>query len=73
MELKRRSIAKTFSYRVMGMFVTGGIVWILTGKPFFAVQVGIIDTLVKLVGYYVHERIWSNIRFGVVKPPEYEI
>jgi uncharacterized membrane protein len=72
-ERKRRSIVKTLSWRFVSIFVTGGIVWLLTGKLIFAVQVGLIDLLIKLFIYYLHERIWNKISYGRLKPPDYEI
>jgi len=76
MEQKRRSIVKALSWRFLSTFVTGTIVWLLTGEAAFAIKVGLIDALVKLVAYYSHERLWTKITFGIVKPakpPEYEI
>ncbi len=75
-EQKRRSIVKTLTWRFVAVFITGTIVWLLTRKPVFALQVGLLDTLVKLVIYYFHERTWNRIQYGrlpAAKPPEYEI
>ena len=75
-EQKRRSIEKALSWRFLATFVTGTLVWLLTGKAAFAIQVGILDTSIKLLVYYFHERTWTKISFGLVKemkPPEYEI
>ena len=73
MESKRRSIAKTVSWRFLAVIVTGTVVWVLTGEPGFALKVGVVDTLVKLLIYYFHERAWNRVSFGRPKPPEYEI
>jgi uncharacterized membrane protein len=35
--------------------------------------VGLIDSVVKIAMYFLHERIWNYINFGRAKPPEYEI
>jgi len=73
MEHKRRSILKALSWRVFAVLITGTIVWLLTGEPLFAVKVGMIDTAIKLLAYYFHERAWNRIQFGLGKAPEYEI
>lgn len=73
-ERVRRSIAKALSWRFFATIVTATIVLILTGEASFAVTVGLLDTVVKLVVYFVHERIWLKIPFGIKKKrPEYEI
>ncbi|MBK5095772.1 MAG: DUF2061 domain-containing protein, partial [Deltaproteobacteria bacterium] len=38
-----------------------------------AITVGLGDSIVKFFTYYLHERMWSKIRFGQVRPPEYQI
>ena len=73
METKLRSVVKTISYRIGGIFVTGSIAWMITGNPLSALQIGLADTLAKLVVFYLHERAWNKIPFGRVKLPEYQI
>lgn len=72
-ETAKRSILKAVTYRLIGSFVTGSLVWLFTGKLDFAVAIGSIDTILKILGYYVHERIWQKISYGKAKPIEYEI
>ncbi len=73
METPKRSIAKTFSWRVVATIITGAVTYFLTGRLDFAVTVGLADTFVKFFTYYAHERIWSRISYGKVRPLEYEI
>ncbi|OGX04044.1 MAG: hypothetical protein A3G87_09450 [Omnitrophica bacterium RIFCSPLOWO2_12_FULL_50_11] len=73
MERKRRSIAKTLSYRVFSTLLMMTVFWILTGRLLLALQVAFIDMIVKIIGYYFHERLWNRIPYGRVKPPEYQI
>ena len=73
MDTHKRSIAKTISWRVVATFITGVVTFILTGRLDFAVTVGLADTLVKFLIYYVHERMWARISYGKVRPLEYEI
>ena len=69
----RRSIAKTVSYRVFASFLTALIAWALTGRFTVALQIGLLDGVAKLFGYYLHERAWARIKYGIPKPPEYQI
>lgn len=64
---------KTLSWRVVATFITGAVTWGFTGRLDFAVTVGLGDTLVKFFTYYLHERAWAKVGFGVAKPPDYEI
>ena len=73
METPKRSIAKTVSWRVVATLITGVVTYALTGRLDFAVTVGLADTLVKFFIYYVHERMWTRVSYGKVRPLEYEI
>lgn len=73
MESPKRSIAKTISWRVVATVITGVVTYFLTGRLDFAVTVGLADTFVKFFTYYAHERIWTRISYGKVRPLEYEI
>lgn len=73
MESHYRSVAKAVSYRVFGTLITGTIVWAITGKAGMGAIVSMIDMIVKLGLYYVHERAWDRVCLGRAEPPEYEI
>ena len=73
MESHKRSIAKTVSWRVVATIITGVVTYFLTGRLDFAVTVGLADTFVKFFIYYAHERMWTRISYGKVRPLEYEI
>lgn len=73
MESRRRSIAKAVSYRIFGTLITALIAWAFTGQWYTAAQIGVLDGVMKLVGYFLHERLWTRIKYGLPKPPEYEI
>ena len=74
MESNSRSIAKAVSYRVLGSLSTGLIFFVLTGRFSLSVGAGIADFAVKIVLYFLHERVWNYINFGRDrKAPEYEI
>lgn len=73
METHKRSVAKAITYRILGTGVTATVALLITGEIRTAAAIGLVDTVVKIGGYYVHERIWQNIPFGRPKPPEYQI
>jgi adenylylsulfate kinase len=70
-----RSIVKAVSYRILGSSTTALIFYILTGKGSLSVGAGILDMVLKIGVYFIHERIWNHINFGrsTKAAPEYEI
>lgn len=73
MDSHARSIAKAFSYRVLGSLSTAGLVFLFTGSVTKSLGAGAADSVVKIVLYFVHERLWNHISYGRPKAPEYEI
>ena len=73
MESHIRSIAKAITWRTGGTVVTFGVAWILTRRFELAAQIGVLDTIIKLAAFYVHERVWNRLNFGKKKSPEYQI
>ena len=73
MDSPRRSLAKAISYRVFGSISTAALVFFFTADARISIGAGVADSLVKIVLYFVHERVWNLIPFGRPKPPEYEI
>jgi adenylylsulfate kinase len=74
-ESNSRSIAKAFSYRILGSAVTALIFFVLTGKGTLSLGAGALDMVLKIGAYFVHERIWNHIDYGrkTKAAPEYEI
>jgi adenylylsulfate kinase len=73
MESKSRSIAKAVSYRVLGSTTTALVCFLLTRKVALSADLGILDMVLKIGLYFVHERLWNHLSFGRSKRPEYEI
>lgn len=81
MDNKRRSIAKTLSWRFIACVITTGVVYVTSyilareNKAEFAATIGLLDTTIKLGVYYFHERAWNRVNFGreIPKASEYEI
>jgi len=49
--------------------VTGGGIYVLTGKADLSLTIASLDFLLKIVGYYLHDRIWTVIPFGYAATP----
>lgn len=73
MESHKRSVVKAISYRIVGTGLTAMVALVVTGQLRTALAIGAVDTVLKIGGYYVHERLWEKIPFGRPKPPEYQI
>ena len=73
METRRRSLAKALSWRVLAWSITTCVAWMFTRQATFALTIGLIDSLIKIFVYYLHERTWMSIPYGRMTPPEYEI
>ena len=68
-----RSIIKALSWRVLATLITFSVSWMFTGNLELAVEIGLVDTVIKLGVYYSHERFWNRLTFGKMKEPEYQI
>ena len=73
LDSSKRSIAKALSYRFFGSIITAGIALIWIGRWEVAAGIGILDAIAKMAAYFVHERLWARIRWGMPKRPDYEI
>jgi uncharacterized membrane protein len=59
-----RSIIKSISWRVIGTFDTIIISWLITGTLEFALSIGVIELVTKMILYTIHERLWNKITWG---------
>jgi uncharacterized membrane protein len=74
MDTKRRSFAKAVSWRVIATLITAAIVYAFTGEAKFAATVGVSDSALKFLLYFLHERTWNSVAYGRRPPePEYHI
>jgi uncharacterized membrane protein len=69
MDPRTRAFAKATTYRLLGTAVTVSCAWLLTGKATCAASIGVLDTVLKLGGYYVHERLWDRAGSGKSRVP----
>jgi uncharacterized membrane protein len=71
-ETKRRSIVKALTYRVFIVCLDFGAIYLFTHKVEVALGFMIVSNLYTTVGYFLHERLWSRIRWGTApsNPPQ---
>jgi len=73
MEHPKRSLAKALSWRFFGFITTVALVYFYSRSFKEALAVGVGLDGMKIFFYFIHERIWNRVRFGRLKPPEYQI
>lgn len=71
-EYKKRSVAKTFSWRMIATMTGGGIVFWQTGGFGDAMTFMGIEFPLKMMFYYLHERGWAKFRWGFGEQPASE-
>ena len=64
---KRRHLLKTVSWRLIGTLDTMLLSWFISGNPLTGVKIGFAEVVTKMLLYYLHERAWYRINFGLDK------
>ena len=64
---KRRHLAKTITWRIIGTIDTMLLGWLISGDPMIGLKVGGLELITKMVLYYFHERIWYSSNWGVIR------
>ena len=62
---RKRHIAKTITWRIVGTMDTMLLGWLISGNPLIGLKIGLLELITKMVLYYFHERIWYRSNFGV--------
>jgi uncharacterized membrane protein len=65
---RKRSVVKALSYRVLIVSLDFTVIFLLTGKTKVAVGL-IVSNIYTTVGYFLHERLWARITWGIVRFP----
>ena len=63
---KKRHIAKTITWRLLATATTITLAWIISGDPMIGLKVGGWEFFLKMLLYYLHERVWFKVNFGLV-------
>ena len=64
-ERKTRSVVKTISWRLTGTADTIFISYLLTNSLEIAASIGGIELVTKMLLYYLHERVWAKVKWGL--------
>jgi len=63
----KRHVMKTITWRLIGTIDTIIIGWIISGDPFIGLKIGSVEVITKMVLYFIHERFWYKLNFGLKK------
>ena len=64
MDLKKRTILKTITFRIIATIATMALVLIFTKDIAIAGTIAILEFTSKTLIYYIHERMWCKISWG---------
>ena len=65
METKTRSIVKTISWRLVGSSAVLLISFLLTGSFALAGSIATVQLISNTILYFIHERVWNKIQWGI--------
>ena len=63
----KRHLIKSFTWRFIGTVDTFLLGWLFSGNPLIGLKIGVVETISKLMLYYIHERFWYKFDFGLEK------
>ncbi len=63
----KRHVLKTITWRIIGTIDTMILGWIITGNALTGVKIGGMEVVTKMALYFLHERVWFKINFGLPK------
>ncbi len=61
---KKRSFAKSITWRILAIIVTFASIYFVTGETNTATAGTILTNTINFILYYLHERVWNNIKWG---------
>ncbi len=64
-QTRSRAVAKTVCYRCFMFLITAAVTFLVTGAASEALAVGVATNALKTVTYYVYERTWDRISWGI--------
>jgi uncharacterized membrane protein len=62
---RKRSIVKAVTYRGIIVCLDFLVVYLLTGKVMTAAAFMIVSNIYTTVAYFLHERVWAGIKWGM--------
>jgi len=61
----RRSVVKALTYRIIIMCLDFLTIYLFTGAAHIAFGFMIVSNIYTTIGYFLHERAWSRIHWGI--------
>ena len=62
---KKRHVLKAVTWRTIGTLDTLLLGWAVSGSFEIGAAIGGLEMITKTVLYYIHERLWYKVPFGV--------
>lgn len=62
---RSRALMKTLGYRVVMFAITIAVALAVTGEIATALNIGIATNVIKTGTYYLYERLWDRISWGI--------
>ena len=67
---RKRHVLKAITWRVVGTLDTLLLGWLISGSFKVGAAIGGAEVVTKMFLYYMHERIWYKVPFGVRRPDD---
>jgi uncharacterized membrane protein len=61
----RRSVVKAITYRIIILCLDFLTIYLFTGEVRVALGFMIVSNIYTTIGYFLHERAWSRIHWGI--------
>ena len=61
----KRSLVKAVTYRIVIVVLDFSVIYVLTGRTDVAIGFMVISNIYTTAAYFVHERIWNKIKWGI--------
>lgn len=59
---RKKSILKTFSWRVLAIVISFGVAWFFTKSVSISIGLVLTANILSMIAYYFHERIWAKYK-----------
>jgi len=67
---RKRHISKAITWRLFSTLWTIVLGWVLLGDLWSGTKISLVESVIQLVLYYFHERVWHRSRYGIVEEDE---
>jgi uncharacterized membrane protein len=61
---KKRSLAKSITWRLIAIVTTFAVGLVMTGSIAFSASLSLVSNGINFVLYYIHERFWLKVSWG---------